>query len=157
MNLIICPNLRIRYRVEEGPLDYDCANAIRNCDPDGPLMLSVSEGRFFALTIMSYFKPSSSPKETSLFSDSLIKAMKLSVRIAVQCKVASDLPKLVEGLKRLAKSDPMVVCTIVAGAGELHLEICVKDVLMGGTEIINSDPVVSFHETLFKKSCMLGF
>ena len=27
-------------------------------------------------------------------------------------KVASDLPKLVEGLKRLAKSDPMVQCTI---------------------------------------------
>ena len=47
---------------------------------------------------------------------------------------ASDLPKLVEGLKRLSKSDPMVVCSIeetgehiVAGAGELHLEICLKD------------------------------
>ena len=38
------------------------------------------------------------------------------------------------GLKRLAKSDPMVQCTIeetgehiIAGAGELHLEICLKD------------------------------
>ena len=47
---------------------------------------------------------------------------------------ASDLPKLVEGLKRLSKSDPMVLCSIeetgehiVAGAGELHLEICLKD------------------------------
>ena len=47
---------------------------------------------------------------------------------------ASDLPKLVEGLKRLSKSDPMVMCSIeetgehiVAGAGELHLEICLKD------------------------------
>lgn len=37
------------------------------------------------------------------------------------------------GLKRLAKSDPMVQCIIeesgehiVAGAGELHLEICLK-------------------------------
>jgi len=30
------------------------------------------------------------------------------VRVAVECKVASDLPKLVEGLKRLARSDPMV-------------------------------------------------
>ncbi|PKI36726.1 hypothetical protein CRG98_042891 [Punica granatum] len=46
------------------------------------------------------------------------------------------------GLKRLAKSDPMVVCTIeesgehiIAGAGELHLEICLKDLqedFMGG-------------------------
>ena len=38
------------------------------------------------------------------------------------------------GLKRLAKSDPMVQCYnessgehIIAGAGELHLEICLKD------------------------------
>ena len=30
------------------------------------------------------------------------------VRVAVEAKNASDLPKLVEGLKRLAKSDPMV-------------------------------------------------
>ena len=30
------------------------------------------------------------------------------VRIAVEAKNPSDLPKLVEGLKRLAKSDPMV-------------------------------------------------
>ena len=34
------------------------------------------------------------------------------VHVAVEPKVASDLPKLVEGLKRLAKSDPMVQCTI---------------------------------------------
>ncbi|KAF3793444.1 Elongation factor 2 [Nymphaea thermarum] len=96
-----------------------------------------------------------------------IRAMKFSVspvvRVAVQCKVASDLPKLVEGLKRLAKSDPMVVCTIeesgehiIAGAGELHLEICLKDLqedFMGGAEIVVSDPVVSFRETVLEKSC----
>ena len=41
---------------------------------------------------------------------------------------------MVPGLKRLAKSDPMVQCQIeetgehiIAGAGELHLEICLKD------------------------------
>ena len=51
------------------------------------------------------------------------------VRVAVEAKNPSDLPKLVEGLKRLAKSDPMVQCLIeesgehiVAGAGELQLE-----------------------------------
>ena len=56
------------------------------------------------------------------------------VRVAVEAKNPSDLPKLVEGLKRLSKSDPMVQCIIeesgehiVAGAGELHLEICLKD------------------------------
>lgn len=61
-----------------------------------------------------------------------IKAMKFSVspvvRVAVSPKVASDLPKLVEGLKRLSKSDPMVLCLmeetgehIIAGAA---LSIC---------------------------------
>lgn len=67
-----------------------------------------------------------------------MRVMKFSVspvvRVAVEPMNASDLPKLVEGLKRLAKSDPMVQCIIeesgehiVAGAGELHLEICLKD------------------------------
>ena len=41
-----------------------------------------------------------------------MKVMKFSVspvvRVAVECKNPSELPKLVEGLKRLAKSDPMV-------------------------------------------------
>uniref|UniRef100_A0A8C2CUI8 Eukaryotic translation elongation factor 2, like 2 n=1 Tax=Cyprinus carpio TaxID=7962 RepID=A0A8C2CUI8_CYPCA len=67
-----------------------------------------------------------------------MRVMKFSVspvvRVAVEAKNPADLPKLVEGLKRLAKSDPMVQCIIeesgehiVAGAGELHLEICLKD------------------------------
>lgn len=67
-----------------------------------------------------------------------MKVMKFSVspvvRVAVEAKNPADLPKLVEGLKRLSKSDPMVQCIIeesgehiIAGAGELHLEICLKD------------------------------
>jgi elongation factor 2 len=66
-----------------------------------------------------------------------IKGMKFSVspvvQVAVEVKNAADLPKLVEGLKRLSKSDPCVQAWtaetgehIVAGAGELHLEICLK-------------------------------
>jgi elongation factor 2 len=45
-----------------------------------------------------------------------LQTMKFSVspvvRVAVEAKSPSDLPKLVEGLKRLAKSDPMVQCFI---------------------------------------------
>lgn len=80
------------------------------------------------------------------------------VRVAVEPKHAADLPKLVEGLKRLSKSDPLVQCSveetgehIVAGAGELHLEICLKDLqqdFMNGAELKISDPVVSFRETV---------
>jgi elongation factor 2 len=62
----------------------------------------------------------------------------------------------VEGLKRLAKSDQCVQVTreetgeyIIAGAGELHLEICLKDLEedFANIPIIRSPPVVSFRET----------
>ena len=67
-----------------------------------------------------------------------VQVMKFSVspvvRIAVEAKNPASLPKLVEGLKRLTKSDPMVQCIIeesrehiIVRAGELHLEICLKD------------------------------
>ena len=55
-----------------------------------------------------------------------VRVMKFSVspvvRIAVEAKNPANLPKLVEGLKRLAKSDPMVQY-IIEESGELHLEI----------------------------------
>jgi len=94
-----------------------------------------------------------------------IRNMKYSVspvvRVAVEPKNPADLPKLVEGLKRLSKSDPMVQCIIeesgehiVAGAGEMHLEICLKDLKddFTGIELIISEPVVSFRETVSDES-----
>merc|ERR1719262_2088474 len=90
-----------------------------------------------------------------------LKQMKFSVspvvRAAVEPKNPADLPKLVEGLKRLAKSDPMVQCMIeesgehiIAGAGELHLEICLKDLEEDHAciPLKKSDPVVSYRETV---------
>jgi elongation factor 2 len=86
------------------------------------------------------------------------------VRVAVEVKNASDLPKLMEGLKRLAKSDPLVLCYtaptgehVVAGAGELHLEICLKDLqedFMKGAPIKISEPVVSFCESVSELTTM---
>jgi elongation factor 2 len=94
-----------------------------------------------------------------------LKVMKFSVspvvRVAVEAKNPAELPKLVEGLKRLAKSDPMVQCIIeesgehiVAGAGELHLEICLKDLEEDHAciPIKISDPVVSYRETVIDES-----
>jgi len=94
-----------------------------------------------------------------------MKVMKFSVspvvRVAVEAVNPADLPKLVEGLKRLAKSDPMVQCIIeesgehiIAGAGELHLEICLKDLEEDHAQIPirKSDPVVSYRETVTAES-----
>jgi len=94
-----------------------------------------------------------------------IKVMKYSVspvvRVAVDVKNAADLPKLVEGLKKLSKSDPLVQCIteasgehIIAGCGELHVEICLKDLVeeYAKCEIRKGDPVVTYKETVTQES-----
>ncbi|KAI7648851.1 Elongation factor, partial [Hortaea werneckii] len=96
-----------------------------------------------------------------------MRVMKFSVSPVVQRSVevknANDLPKLVEGLKRLSKSDPCVLTYInesgehvVAGAGELHLEICLKDLEEdhAGVPLRISDPVVQYRETVAGESSM---
>merc|ERR1712216_817948 len=94
-----------------------------------------------------------------------ITAMKYSVspvvKVAVKPKDGKDLPKLVEGLKKLSKSDPLVVCTteesgehVIAGCGELHVEICLKDLRdeYAQCDFVVSDPVVSFRVTVSERS-----
>ncbi|CCK69569.1 elongation factor 2 KNAG_0C04670 [Huiozyma naganishii CBS 8797] len=94
-----------------------------------------------------------------------MKVMKFSVspvvQVAVEVKNANDLPKLVEGLKRLSKSDPCVLTYmsesgehIVAGTGELHLEICLSDLENdhAGVPLRISPPVVAYRETVEAES-----
>ena len=100
---------------------------------------------------------------TDLDSAMPLKDMKFSVspvvQVSVDVKTPSDLPKLIEALKRLSKSDPLVVVSrndetnenIIAGCGELHIEICLKDLqedYMGGIPIHIGDPVVGLRETV---------
>jgi elongation factor 2 len=97
-----------------------------------------------------------------------IRVMKYSVspvvRVAVDVKNASDLPKLVEGLKKLSKSDPLVLCYteesgehIIAGCGELHVEICLNDLVneYAKCEIKVGDPVVTYKETITEESSQM--
>merc|ERR1711920_766342 len=83
------------------------------------------------------------------------------VKVAVKVKDGKELPKLVEGLKKLSKSDPLVVCTteesgehVIAGCGELHVEICLKDLReeYAQCDFSISDPVVSYRETVGAES-----
>jgi elongation factor 2 len=237
LEMIVChlpsPVIAQRYRVENlytGDMNDAAATGIRNCDPNGPLMMYVSKmvptndkGRFYAfgrvfsgriksgmkvrlmgpnyeksskkdlfvkpvqrtvLMMGRYIEPINDcpcgntvglvgvdqylVKGGTISDDenaSVIRIMKFSVspvvRIAVEPKNAGDLPKLVEGLKRLSKSDPCVQCYIeesgehiVAGAGELHLEICLKDLQEEYAQIPlkTSDPVVSYRETVSEES-----
>merc|ERR1712227_169347 len=230
------PHTAQKYRAEmlyEGPPDDEACTAIKNCDPNGPLMMYVSKmvptsdkGRFYAFGRVFSGKiatgqkcrimgPNFIPgKKEDLYEKSIqrtilmmggrveaiedvpagnicglvgvdqflvktgtlttlkdahnMKVMKFSVspvvRVAVEPKNPADLPKLVEGLKRLAKSDPMVQCIIeesgehiIAGAGELHLEICRKDLEEDHAQIPlkKSDPVVSYRETVSEESSQM--
>ncbi|KAJ2508240.1 translation elongation factor 2 [Coemansia sp. RSA 2052] len=94
-----------------------------------------------------------------------MKAIKFSVSPVVQVAVSvanpRDLPKLVEGLKRLSRSDPCVQCYsyttgkfIIAGASELHLGACLKDLeeYYAWTVITKSTPFVKYYETVLSKS-----
>jgi elongation factor 2 len=103
---------------------------------------------------------------TNLESAHSIKTMKFAVspvvRVAVAVKNSGDLPKLVEGLKKLSKSDPMVKIEtteagehIIAGCGELHLEICLKDLaedFMKGAPLNVTPPVVTYNECITTES-----
>merc|ERR1712226_971747 len=102
---------------------------------------------------------------TTIDSAFNIACMKYSVspvvKVAVKPKDGKDLPKLVEGLKKLSKSDPLVVCTteesgehVIAGCGELHVEICLKDLReeYAQCEFTVSGPVVSYRETVTQES-----
>ncbi len=97
-----------------------------------------------------------------------IKAMKYSVspvvRVAVAPKNAQDLPKLIEGLKNLAKSDPLVQTFsektgehIIAGCGELHIEICLKELETTHAQVpfVVSEPVVTYRETVASQSSIV--
>merc|ERR1712232_800197 len=86
------------------------------------------------------------------------------VKVSVRPRDGKDLPKMVEGLKRLSKSDPLVVCTIeesgehvIAGCGELHVEICLKDLReeYAQCDFSVGDPVVSYRETVTEESSVV--
>merc|ERR1712165_553657 len=218
-----------KYRAEllyEGPPDDEACTAMKNCDPNGPLMMYISKmvptsdkGRFYAFGRVFSGKiatgqkcrimgPNYVPgKKEDLYEKSIqrtilmmggrveaiedvpagnicglvgvdqflvktgtlttlkdahnMKVMKFSVSPVVRVAVV---PKPVEGLKRLAKSDPMVQCIIeesgehiIAGAGELHLEICLKDLEEDHAQIPlkKSDPVVSYRETVTDESTQM--
>lgn len=93
-----------------------------------------------------------------------IKTMKFTVSAVVRYSVApvnaSDLVKFVEGLKKLCRSDGLVKSElkdgqyVIAGAGELHLEICLRDLekKYACVPIKVGEPIVKYKETVNAKS-----
>jgi elongation factor 2 len=101
---------------------------------------------------------------TTSFEASKFKEMKLAVSAVVRVSIApknmADLPKVIEGLKRLSKSDPLVEVAIeetgeltIAGSGDLHIEICINDLRdFSKVDIVVGQPVVPYRETVIDMS-----
>ena len=229
------PKVSQKYRtlyLYQGPMDDECAKAMIECSPNGPVMMFISKmvptsdnGRFYAFGRVFSGKVKPGEKVRILGPDyklgkqfdlhektvqrvvvmmgrkvndvsdvpcgntcslvgvdeailkqgtittskiaHTIRSMKYSVspvvRIAVNAKNPADLPKLVSGLQKMSKADPLVQVIntetehIICGSGELHLEICLKDLVddYAKIEITKSDPVVPYKETVTTKSSQI--
>ncbi|EER18718.1 Snu114p GTpase, U5 snRNP-specific protein, 116 kDa, putative [Perkinsus marinus ATCC 50983] len=84
-----------------------------------------------------------------------------SVKIACEPLNPSELPKMLEGLRKIDRSFPLVQCKVeesgehvIIGTGELYLDVILHDLrkLYGDIEIKVSDPVVPFCETVIETS-----
>lgn len=80
---------------------------------------------------------------------------------AIEAKKSSDLPKLVEVLRKVGREDPSIVIEIneetgenlISGMGELHLEIIENRIITEkGVEVKTSPPIVVYRESITKKS-----
>ena len=80
---------------------------------------------------------------------------------AIEATKPSDLPKLIEVLRKVGKEDPSIQIEIneetgehlMSGMGELHLEIIENRIKTEkGLDVNTSTPVVVFRETITKKS-----
>ncbi|KAG5642950.1 Elongation factor 2 [Asterophora parasitica] len=76
------------------------------------------------------------------------------VQVAVEVKNQSDLPKLVEGLKRLSKSDPSVQA-LISETGE-HIVAGDLQEDHAGVPLKFSDPIVPYRETVKTESSIVA-
>ncbi|KAM3192358.1 hypothetical protein ACQJBY_069535 [Aegilops geniculata] len=87
-------------------------------------------------------------------------------KIAAEPLNPSELPKMVEGLRKISKSYPLAITKVeesgehtILGTGELYLDSIMKDLreLYSEVEVKVADPVVTFCETVVDTSSMKCF
>ncbi len=85
------------------------------------------------------------------------------VKIACEPLIPSELPKMLEGIRKINKSYPLLKTKveesgehILIGTGELYLDCALHDLrqLYGEIEVKVSDPCVSFCETVIDTSAI---
>lgn len=85
------------------------------------------------------------------------------LKIAVEPIAPSELPKMLDGLRKINKSYPLVSTKveesgehIILGTGELYLDSVMHDLrrIFAEIEIKVSDPIVQFRETVIETSAL---
>jgi 116 kDa U5 small nuclear ribonucleoprotein component len=88
------------------------------------------------------------------------------MKLAVEPLNPAELPKLVEGLRRVSKAYPMVKTRVeesgehvLFGTGELYMDCVMHDLrhVYSDVEVKVADPVVSFRETVIETSSVKCF
>ncbi|XXG72556.1 hypothetical protein AAC387_Pa07g1624 [Persea americana] len=88
------------------------------------------------------------------------------VKTATEPLNPSELPKMVEGLRKISKSYPLAITKVeesgehtILGTGEIYLDSIMKDLreLYSEVEVKVADPVVTFCETVVESSSMKCF
>lgn len=88
------------------------------------------------------------------------------VKTATEPLNPSELPKMVEGLRKISKSYPLAITKVeesgehtILGTGEIYLDSIMKDLreLYSEVEVKVADPVVSFCETVVETSSLKCF
>ncbi|XP_008812731.1 110 kDa U5 small nuclear ribonucleoprotein component CLO-like [Phoenix dactylifera] len=88
------------------------------------------------------------------------------VKTATEPLNPSELPKMVEGLRKISKSYPLAITKVeesgehtILGTGEIYLDSIMKDLreLYSEVEVKVADPVVTFCETVVETSSMKCF
>jgi elongation factor 2 len=110
--------------------------------------------------IKSYAGETITLKETEPF-EKITHIFEPVITKAIEAKRPSDLPKLIEVLKQVAKEDPTIQVEIneetgehlLHGMGELHLEVIENRIKTEkGVEVSTSAPIVVYNETITKQS-----
>jgi U5 small nuclear ribonucleoprotein component len=133
--------------------------------PAGSLILigGVSSSISKTATLVAPSSPSS-PIEDDLHIFRPLKHLSQSVlKIAVEPIAPSELPKMLDGLRKINKSYPLVATKVeesgehvILGTGELYLDCVMHDLrrLFAEIEIKVSDPIVQFRETVIETSAL---
>lgn len=131
-------------------------------------MASIPAGNVVALSGIDKCLVKTATITTSPVAHSF-RVMKFSVspvvRIAVDARDPADHNKFIEGLGKLVQSDSLVQVRnengqqVIAAAGELHLEICLKELekTYARCPLKVEKPIVSYRETILQPSRQTAF